>query len=113
MNNQNRYRLLAVGEIVVKGDEEFVPGSGWCPIGPYYVGKHVLDENCLPVRRAFVRRMAAVSPMDLGKALDIVWRMAAALYRQHGEFSAPAKCPADATAALIVVEDFIVNHFEE
>ena len=51
--------------------------------------------------------------MDLGKALEIVLGMAKSLYRSHGEFCEPAKCPADVTTALDTVEDFIVNHFEE
>ena len=51
--------------------------------------------------------------MELGNALEIVLAMAKSLYRSHGEFCEPAKCPADVTTAMDTVEDFIVNHFEE
>lgn len=51
--------------------------------------------------------------MELGKALEIVLAMAKSLYRSHGEFCEPAKCPADVTTAMDTVEDFIVNHFGE
>lgn len=51
--------------------------------------------------------------MELGKALEIVLAMAKSLYRSHGEFCEPAKCPADVTTAMDTVEDFIVNHFAE
>ena len=50
---------------------------------------------------------------DLGTALEIVLEMAKSLFRSHGEFCEPAKCPADAATAMNTVEDFIVNHFEE
>ena len=51
--------------------------------------------------------------MELGKALEIVLATAKSLYRSHGEFCEPAKCPADVTTAMDTVEDFIVNHFGE
>lgn len=51
--------------------------------------------------------------MELGIALEIVLAMAKLLYRSHGEFCKPAKCPADVTSAMDTVEDFIVNHFGE
>ena len=112
MKNDIRYRLLAVGEIVGEKDEEFVLAAGWCPVGPHCVGKAVEDEQ-MPVRRAIAwrRQPADQETMDTGEALEIVWAMAKSLYRSHGEFCPPAKCPADATTAMDTVEDFIVNHF--
>jgi len=112
MKNDIRYRLLAVGEIVGKRDEEFVLAAGWCPVGPHCVGKAVEDEQ-IPIRRAIAwrRQQTNQETMDTGEALEIVWAMARSLYRSHGEFCPPAKCPADATTALDTVEDFIVNHF--
>jgi len=114
MNKDIRYRLMAVGEIVEDGDEEFVLAAGWCPVGAHCVGKKVEDDD-MPMRRAFARRLRAADQqvMDLGKSLEIVWEMAKSLYGSHGEFCKPAKCPADATTALDTVEDFIVNHFED
>ena len=115
MKENIRYRLLAIGEIVEYGDEEFVAAAGWCPVEDLHrVGQEVQDDE-MPVRRAFARRLRAADQqaMDLGKALEIVWEMAKSLYHQHGEFCKPAKCPADVTAAMDTVEDFIVNHFEE
>jgi hypothetical protein len=114
MKKDIRYRLLAVGEIVEDGDEEFVLAAGWCPVEAHCAGKKVEDDD-MPVRRAFARRLRAADQqvMGLGKALEIVWEMAKSLYHQHGEFCKPAKCPADATTAMDTVEDFIVNHFEE
>ena len=114
MKTEVRYRLVAVGEIVAAGDEEFVLAAGWCPVESRRVGKKLGDDE-MPVRRAYARRREAKDQevMDLGKALEIVWEMAQSLYRAHGEFCPPAKCPADATTALDTVEDFIVNHFEE
>ena len=41
--------------------------------------------------------------MELGKALEIVLAMAKSLYRSHGEFCEPAKCPADVTTAVDTV----------
>jgi len=49
--------------------------------------------------------------MEPGKALKIVWQMAKALYRTHGEFCEPVQCLADATTALDTVGDFIVKRF--
>ena len=114
MKTDIRYRLLAVGEIVGDGDEEFVLAAGWCPVGAHCVGKEVENDD-MPVRRAIARRSqtAGQQVMDLGKALEIVWKMAKSLYHSHGEFCGPAKCPADATTAMDTVEDFIVNHFAE
>jgi len=51
--------------------------------------------------------------MEMGQALEIVLEMAKSLYRSHGEFCEPAKCPADVTTAMDTVEDFIVNQFGE
>ena len=113
MKNDIRYRLLAVGETVEEKDEEFVLAAGWCPAGPHCVGKAVEDEQ-MPIRRAIARRRQPADgqeTMGTGEALEIVWAMAKSLYRSHGEFCPPAKCPADVTTALDTVEDFIVNHF--
>ena len=115
MKKDIRYRLLAVGEILEYGDEEFVPAAGWCPVEDLRRVDQEVQEDDMPVRRAIARRLHAADrdAMDMGKALEIVWTMAKSLYQTHGEFCQPAKCPADATTAMDTVEDFIVNHFEE
>ena len=112
MKNDIRYRLLAVGEAIGEKDEEFVLAAGWCPVGTHYVGNRIEDEQ-MPIRRAIAwrRQQTNQETMDTGEALEIVWAMAKSLYRSHGEFCPPAKCPADATTAMDTVEDFIVNHF--
>lgn len=51
--------------------------------------------------------------MDTGLALEIVFHAAKRLYKDHGEFCPPAKCPGDIELALDTVEDLITNNFEE
>jgi hypothetical protein len=120
MKEDIRYRLLAVGQTVEDGDEEYSANElmdeaeAWRPVAAEFIGEAV-QENDPPVRRVLVRRLrrAGEQVMDLGKALEIVWEMAKSLYNSHGEFCKPANCPADATTAMTTVEDFIVNDFED
>lgn len=120
MKEDIRYRLLTVGEMVEDGDEEFAANElldepeAWRPVAAEFIGETV-QENDPPVRRAIAGwlRNTGKQVMDLGKALEIVWKMAKSLYHTHGEFCEPAKCPADATNAMDTVEDFIVNNFED
>jgi len=119
MKQDIRYRLLMVSEIVEDGDEEYSANElmnepeAWRPVAAEFIGEAV-QENDPPVRRAIAGRLwnTGKQVMDLGKALEIVWKMAKSLYRSHGEFCEPAKCPADVTTAMDTVADFIADHIE-
>ena len=76
-------------------------------------GEYVNSSDAGAHRCARPAKANSREAMDMGKALEIVWKMAKSLYHTHGEFCEPAKCPADATTAMDTVEDFIVNHFED